>query len=347
LLLVLILLLALLGAEAGARFIKPNLPPPVLGDEQELHVKRDQMVGLVERTEIDVVFVGASGVDAGILPDVFDAESESFSGAYNAAIVGMPPAFIDTWVHEVVHPILAPDLVVIGVNPQQVSVAWAEEIERVGDLENAFHTTLRDLSPGPLDRLEQRLERRSTLVEVRRQLRDPLVVVRAARDRLTGAPRSFETYEAFTVHSREHWEGLLTPLGANTQYAPAPAEALPDPAMADRMARWAASGIDVSDLRAVLGGLRDVDVVLFAPPLDYETLARSGMDASAWDEAIAEMRSEAEEAGVPFIDVRSAGFVPLDFHDKAHLDAQGAERLSRYLADAIDGLCRGGELAVC
>lgn len=347
-----VVVFVLLTAEVGVRLIENQLPPATFGDGEELAIKRDHLRALAASGSApDVLFVGASAVDAGVDPLRFDALSGSFTSSYNAAGVAMPVEMVLPWIEQIVLDVVEPELVVVGILPFQLGDVGTQVggSQNVAGYRAAYEESLKKLQPGALRSLDDSLSDASALVRYRHQLRDPAEVVRYIRATITGAEPAWALAKDPALRTRAEWESLVTDRGTNLLYAAVPDAAFPDEAMAARYTAWIESGARAEPLRAMLRGLlsNGVEVVLFAPPLDRETLTESGLDFTLLDEAVDLMAQEAAALDVPFVDLFRSDYEPLDFHDKVHLNARGAERMSNDLATALDGICSTGAIDAC
>lgn len=331
-------------AEIGVRLMGDHVPPVELGDAEEIVVKVEQMdARRAAGQPTDVVFVGASTMDAGVDPAAFDAASTRTASAYNASIQGLPLKFMPGWIDDHVIPRLQPGVVVVGVQPTQLAVPSADFGRSVEIFDAAYQRSLARVDPDSASSVQAYLEDRSALVGARGQLRRPSILARALFDTAIAADPPVPEFPEVD------WTANVGPTGQNLRFGVAPPEPAPDPAMTEVLNSALDGGYRLAEVEAIIATLQDddVDLVIVVPPLDTVTFAASGLDLAPYRDAIAALVELAADHDVPVLNYFERGYAPTEYHDKLHLATAGAARFSADLAAGIDQLCADGTLRRC
>ncbi|HYD09951.1 MAG TPA: SGNH/GDSL hydrolase family protein [Acidimicrobiales bacterium] len=297
--------------ELGLRAVDSRLPPGRDWYSRFAQAKAARMHDIDE--PVDVVFAGDSATMRGI-------DSQSFAArcggrAFNAAIPGITPVELTTWMSEVVEPALEPATVALGFT----SRSFAPH----ADTRGAFHSSraLRDDTVGRLDRW---LAERSAIIEHRTTLSDPgelkEAIVQLVRGRKAG---EWDRLDAFGY----------APVGHDTTYSLGRFRH----AETGILREYEVSREDVDALGRLIDALRDdgIDVVLMDMPTSSDWAGlhpRGERDVADYREALAEV---AERHDVELVDLTGVVEGTEHFQDPLHLDDDGTELLTDEAAAAL------------
>lgn len=331
------------AAELGVRAIAAHLPPPTIGDTQELVEKKQQMEARADAGATEIVFLGNSTMDAGVDPEAFVASSTQLDSAYNAALLGLPLDTQARWFEEVVSPVLQPDVAVLGMNPVDVLQSYYTNSE-LAVVNASFHTRFREIEDGPTAALNRAAYSSSYLYRYRGSLRAPSHIVDAIHDTLTGA-------ETIGIWARPSgfFDDNIGPSGAILVYRDREMSGGVSSKLVEDLSRTLDSDLRQGRIQHLVAQVRasGSDPVIVVPPVALRTLAEAGLDADRWREVASQVADAAAELGVPVVDLSTDDYPPTHFSDPIHLNAAGAQRFSFDLARAIDAHCRAGAIPSC
>jgi hypothetical protein len=341
-----VVVVVLLVLEVGVRLISSHLAGKPQGDAAEMEVKRDQIVGLAaDGTDIDLVFLGNSMVDAGVNPEAVAGASAQFDDAYNAALIGAPLRSQSAWADRFVLGQLDPEVVVLGVNPLDLLNAEGVLDNRLADVEQGFDDTLEELDPGVLTQVDEQARSVSALVDNRSSLRSPSAVATAVWRTVTGAD-PVDTPEPQVLaggvvvdRDADFWRSSTTDRGGATLFH----ERTLDPTVRTPFLRGMAEAVNTASYHReyaddVLDYLDDegVQTVMVITPVVVPLLVASGAELDRIDAALEVVLDIADDHDVPVLDFLNARYDPALFADISHLNAAGSTRFSRELAAQLD-----------
>jgi hypothetical protein len=306
LLLVLGLLLPLVGAELGLRYVGLRLPDPAPWPSIETRLKAGQMQQLGAVGGAQVVFMGTSVTEAAVDPAGLDL---GIGGAYNAALPFGTPMGLELWAREFVIPSLEPSLVVLGVP------AWPPwGIESEDPLRSGLEQVVEFLQPSSPWRS---LLQTSELVRRRDQLR-------SLPERLAHAPAD---------------EGLWTDAGHQTAYYQGRARAVEGVANGGiDVRRSTAANLDALDRLLALFLSRGIGVVLLLEPGECPVAVHDCGTAADRHEWVAALSELAVRRGIEIIDGREPQWDPALFSDPAHFNRAGTEAFTAFLQRRLETL---------
>lgn len=313
-------LVVVLLAELAARVLGPQLPVARYEELTAQHL--EQLAALDDRP--GTLLAGASQIAAGVDPEALASRSAAVDDAYAFWLAGPGIGTVTDTVRHVVLPRYPADTVVIGLTSRELNASGNSQplLASAVSGSQGFREDAGEL--GVLGRIDQELSELSALVRYRRRLTSPADLLREP----PGQPISdrgqlldrlpLETYEPNEDHldqerralrdyelDREHLESLRS------------------------FVLWARE----RGLRVVL-----VDLPVYEP--EYLDLTEGLAEGDqAYRAAIREL---AEETGTTLLDPRSAlsWDDPDLWGDVNHLNAEGAERLTAWLAHRLDEVLR-------
>lgn len=296
------------------RIIAPVLPAPILWPAPELQSKAVQMHSLGRAGGADAVFVGSSLVDVGLDPSLFPTRPGGRSAAYNAALLDASIGELTSWVEQFVVPMLKPRAVVVGISGRELNggnpnlQAFDDAFARMPEVRRALgrETTLQTA-----DREARSV---SYLFRYRSLLRQPHALWRSVLHPadfvdLTGAGmettmlrRRYTSFSPLAVQQFAHLDTYSLSQTRLDQIA--------------GLVRWCAE--------------RGVATIVVNMPMTATavSLYPHGLkDYEAYSEAL---NRASADAGAGYV---ATGIWPeADFGDPAHLNGEGARRLSRLVA---------------
>lgn len=323
-----VIVLALLGgAELVARKVERRVPEPLVWDTQFSQDKVEQIAAIVE--PLEVVFIGSSVAQANFDPVVFGERSEQFATGYNAALPAMTPRVWRQFLLDTIYPRFCPELLVIAVDIRQFNDNKPGSNGQLYAYNN---------SPGRLDlvgeediwlQAEEWLAANFALFRARSRLREPdkvLAWVWKIGERgdwrntnLTPEGRyqsnDNRTYEA----SEERLETLRTGAFSNLSFGDTETTAL--------------HGI-IDDALA-----REVTPVLVEMPTMSDRLTKAlpnGAEDLVWFHEV--LTDTASQYGIPLLQFPEMDNEPLYYSDLYHMNFAGVEYVSTRLADHLDEL---------
>lgn len=315
---VLITLVTLLTAEAGARIAEPLLEAPLPWPTAQIAQKADQIKQLADQgTPIDVVFLGSSVVALGIDPIEFNRADGWV--AYNAGLNGAAVSGLERWAFDVVLPQLQPTLVVIGLTTRdlndhgRLSADFLQSME-IADGWKEFEER------NPFERFIDFVQDSSALVRLRPLLRTPATTVRHALrgnvdPGLEAGPFGSEGDPSTIPYDSEAWSSLWT---------------------IDHLNDYSIGGQELAALDQLLTRLNSegFEVVLAEMPVLPEYLSVQPGGAEAITEFRQAVQKIASAHDVEFVSPYDE-FGPNDFRDPAHLNQEASGALAVSLRDHL------------
>ncbi len=329
----------LVAANLFAAAIGPDLPKLAGTDEETLVKEGDIQDQAGGRT--DVVALGASETAAGIDPKALDEASSRFTGAYNAAMRGASPATNQQWANRVVGPDLQPKVAVVGLLPWTLAELEGDGADFQDRSDDAYAAAIDEVDPGRLGRVEQALEDHVPLFRYRHELRSPSNVLNGLRTWATGKEANVApSLDPATIRRN------IASSGQSLEYLARPEVQSPDPQLGRELTKVSNGRFDLEPLEDLLRSLQrqGIEPVLALAPTDRATLQASGLDFARIDQVAADAIAIAERLDVPVMDKFRGVYGTDQFHDKEHLNQQGAQRWSRELGAWLDELCDTGTL---
>jgi hypothetical protein len=319
-----VMVLVVLGAEAGARALSPYLDEPLVWGDRATQVKVAQIEA---RGCADVVIAGNSMARDGIQPAIVDADLGV--ATYNAALDAAGPALIDRWLSDEVVPELDPTTVVLAVSSIDLNGAGAAAAAAAESYDDSIMG--RDDLVGELGAWATE---HSDLVRYRTELRQPTVVWAALGRAVRDEPVPHISTDGIAGIIGADGEGLsrrdLEFTGTSVSAAFARDQLLND---------FAIGSSQVQSMRALLTELDDddTDVVVVILPVTDEYVELHPGGADDFEAFLATVDEVAADTGTDVVDLHDAGYADELFADTHHLNGAGSERLSRELADALSG----------
>lgn len=314
-----VLLLGLvLLAELGVRARAASMPDPLRWSAPELQYKEQQIHRLEGRGGASVVFLGSSVVDVGVDPTLVP-QPRGGRPVYNAATGGGSIAMIDTWGERVAVPRLKPDVVVVGLVSRELNPNDPVQ----ASLERSFLASpaVRELQGTETfaQQAECHAEQWSTLYKYRTLLRQRRFLANVVGN--GSAPTRHARSK--TTADDGQYQGFL-----QLRYNGASAAQFRATALRD----FRVGAGQLATLRHLLTYLKahvpHVIVVDMPVTATYVSLHPHGRaDQEAFDRALA-----AEAAAVGARLVRPGVWPEDTFADPAHLNGNGARRLTTMLA---------------
>jgi hypothetical protein len=311
-----IVLAVVLVAELVARVLASGLPNPAWTFPQHDR-KVDQMEAMfAARETVDVVLVGNSSVNSGFHVD----DLEAFSGLgtfYNAALDGSSMRLIEDWTLNVVVPLVAPKVVVIGLTSRDLNDASLSNAEVFGDY-LASRGRARFLGEETIGhKTRSVLSSLSALVRISPFLREPASLV------LQYNPAGPSTGE-FVLPGEEYAPRVVDITRTRER-------ALND---------YALGGIELESLTRLVRSLESqgIRVIVMEMPYvnpDYLDLHPEGAaDYQAYREVVADFAST---EALPYVDLTDYPWTTAEFYDFLHVNSAGIDLLNRMLAEALVG----------
>lgn len=318
---VLVVMLAVCGAlEVGVRVIDDRLPEPLVWPSFEAQRKVDQMDQRAGQP-VDVVFLGTSMMNAGVIPSLFVSTAGADISAYNASLSSGRPELMEFWSLHVVVPRLHPRLVVIGVTSGDINDNVSSD--------RAFLDAFSD-SPGglaaldresALDRTDDWLRGHVALWRHRNELRDPSAVWDAVRGNTAAVDPVAASIDA---------EGHVTYRGDAT-FTPRPTEQ----GIAG-VGNWTLGTEQPNALRRLIAGLQasGARVVLVQLPITEDFIDRHPRKGADYAQAKLAIADLARGANVDLLDLDGIRD-HADFADEIHLNRKGATKFTVALVNAM------------
>jgi hypothetical protein len=310
----LLTILVLVLAEAGARSVVPRLPEEPVWGTGQLDIKVAQMARL---GTADVVVVGSSV--GGVAVDPVRLEELGAGPVYNASIVGSSPRTWERWLGEVVLESLQPRMVVLVVSPRELNDAG---VEQAAALTAYVESEGRRRHLGATAPWHETVLSSSALVSHRGVLRQPSTWagLLGARDPSASAERIGAQGENLTRRSWAYRNTEEFQLLAAT------------PALHD----FATGGIEIASLERTIAAVRSagaVPVVVDMVVLESELL--DGRLHARFAEGHAALAEGMGRHDVPVLHPPRWLRDPVHFGDPFHLNGAGTERFTAWLAAAL------------
>lgn len=313
-------LAVLLVGEVGVRALEDELPPVLDWHSTEAERKVEQMDGLAADGGADVVFIGSSLSNAGMVPEVIvPALGASGLVAYNAGLSAGMPLVLEPWYDAVVAPRLRPGLVVIGLSSFDFT-----DHPSVDFFYEAFATSPAGEravgDDGFLDRLDRWLDDRSALWRDKAVLRNPMNVVDALRGR---GPEPDPVVAAMGPYGRTSYKETQRFEERIAEGGPPVGDWVPgtrNPAALERL---------VEGIQAAGGA-----VVLVDMPVTDEYVNAHPNGQADYDTYLGMLRELGQRTGAPVLE-HSAMRDHQYFADIVHLNITGATELSNLVSAEI------------
>ncbi len=345
----------LLAGEVGARIVGPEIPRKA-GSEERLLIKSDQVFDRGTGST-DVIVLGSSETAGGLVPSIADAEVAGLDGMYNAALSGASVELTHEWADRVVAPHLQPEVAVIGMLPIAVLsgdfVSDQRGLAEPQEAIDAYRAALDQVDPGGFRGTGWELRQRSALVRWRPYLRSPSQVARGVSGVFGHGPTE-EPDDGRPVDWRTETDParILASTGPDGAIADYHSSSLPvdeDPIGAALYDTFAKGTVDLSALQDLVDGLRDrgITPVIALAPVDRLPLIGGGADLAPLDDLVADIEAWAAERDVPVDDQVTETWSPELFHDRNHLDEDGAAEWSAHVGRWLQDLCTDGTLQGC
>ncbi len=310
LVLFLVAILVVAVAEGMVRAFSFRIGPPPGWPTLEMDQKSEQ---LKARDDVGVLFIGSSSTSVGIDPSVVVANSTAIDSSYNAALPFGSLEVQRLWSQAVMSDKVSVDVVVVEISPP-VMLYRSKDSVAIDMVGSNPYGRLTGRNPGILDR--------SSLVTYAPDLRDPVAALRWI---MTGPPRP-------TLSDGQ------TPLCRPYQF---PKE-FRDLIVSD----FAASAQDrrfvaLDDLRSLIDGLSARRIVFLIFPVAERYFEADGRLLPSWERELAQGLVFARDRDIAVIDATSIPWPQKYFSDPLHLNPAGAERLSEFVAGALDSIESG------
>ena len=343
-----VIIAVLAASEVGARVVGPNIPR-TSGSEERAFIKADQMYDRAGPT--DVAILGSSETAGGLIPARIQEEAPGLDGFYNAALAGtFLPTYRD-WADDVVIPALDPEVVVIGMLPMTVSDIDAMDSDDYTKPREAYLSAIDQITGGRFGSAGWELRQRSALIRYRPYLRQPPLLWEGIVNTLQGGIDATAPEGGGGMDWKKETDPavVLANTGDDGEVADYREPSIPteaDPIGAALYTRFSQARLDLDGIEAFSADLRDQGItpVVVLLPVDRGPLEAGGADLAtldSWSEAVAEWGAAND---VPVLTEFTEDWDPTLFHDRNHLDAQGAEALSTQVGAWLQDLCTAGDL---
>lgn len=344
----------LLVAELGARVVGPDIERKA-GTEERLFIKSDQIYQRGSGST-DVAIFGSSETAGGLVPTIMAKEVPELPGVYNAALAGSSVSLMNEWANRIVVPQLDPDVAVIGLLPMQVMKIDVTGAQGPEEALAAYRVAIEQVDPGGVGNLGWAVRQRSDLIRYRPYLRSPEQAAEGAWTALHGGIEV--TPEDIAGDATMDWTKETDPGRVKrttnddgsvqdywTQSLPVDADAIGG----QLYKRFGEGTVDLAALDAFADDLEAAGVtpVIALAPVDRGPLEKGGADLAPLDDVSRQIEAWGEERGIA-VDNQFVEDWPSDlFHDRNHLDRDGAERWSTEVGQWLGELCDAGEIPAC
>ncbi len=312
-----IVLAVVLVAELVARVLSSGLPNPDWNFPQTDR-KVDQMEAMFAAGQTaDVVLIGNSSVNSGFHTD--DLEALSGLGTfYNAALDGSSMRLTEDWALNVVVPLVAPKVVVIGLTSRDLNDASSSNAE-VFDNYLTSRGRARFLGEETSGQKTQSvLSSLSALVRISPFLREPASLV------LQYNPAGPNTGEF--VLPGEEYEPRAIDITRTRE------RALND---------YSLGGIELESITDLVASLEEEGIIVIVVEMpyvaeDYLDLHPNG--AADYDDYRAVVDTFTNAQGLAYIDLTDYPWTTAEFYDFLHVNSAGIDLLNRMLAEELVAL---------
>ena len=337
------MVLAVLAAgEVGARIVGPEIPRTA-GTEERAFVKADQMY---ERGSADVAVLGSLETAGGLVPSIIEERAPEIGSVYNAALAGTFLPTYQEWAERVVIPALDPDVVVIGMLPMTVADIEAVDSASYTEPRDAYSDAMDQITGGSFGDLGWALRQRSALIRYRPELRQPDQLARGVRAVLRGGDDTAAPGPGTGMDWTTETDPatVLANTGPDGEVFDYHASSLPidaDPLGSAIYRTFEEGSLDLQGIEELTAALRGdgVEPVIVVLPVDRGPLEAGGADLSVLDAWTASLQDWAADHDVALLDEFTAPWPSDLFHDRNHLDVDGAAELSRVVGDWLAELC--------
>ena len=297
--------------EGAVRALSPRIGPPSGWPTLEMDIKSEQLKPL---DAVEVLFLGSSSMSEGIDPSVVVANSALVNlRTYNAALPFGSLEVQRFWSEAVISDKLSVDTLVLEVSPSVMLYRSKDSVAIDLRLSKPYRQLTKS-SPGLLDR--------SRLVTYASKLRDPVAV---ARWLIEGPPR---------IALTDGQTPVCRPFQVSKEYRDLMAQ--------DFSASELDSGFDAQDdLRLLVNEVQAKRIVFLIFPVAEEFYQIDPRLRPEWERELAQVLEFSRNQGIAVIDGLSIPWRQEFFSDPLHLNPAGAERLSEFVAGALDSIKTG------
>jgi hypothetical protein len=309
-----IVMIVLLVAELGARVLSGGLPDPDWNFAQTDRKVAEMEAMAAAGETANVVLIGNSSVNAAFVAD----ELERLTGLetiYNAALDGSSTRQTEDWTLNVVVPLTAPEMVMIGLTSRDLNDAAISNAE-VFDKYLRSRGRARFLGEETMgQRVQRTLSGASALVRISPFLRDPASLVTQYD------PKG--TFGGEYVLPGENYNPRLLDITRTRE------RALND---------YALGSVELDSLTRLVEALetQGTEVIIIEMPYiaeDYLPLHPNGAaDYEAYRATVAAFTSA---RGLPYIDLTDYPWTKSEFYDFLHVNSAGTSLVNAMLADAL------------
>ncbi len=323
----LIVLAMVTGAELAARKVENRVPEPLTWDTQFSQDKATQLAHWGNR--LDVVFTGSSVAQANFDPALFAELSPGITDGYNAGLPSMTPTVWRQFLLDTVYQEHCPSLLIVGVDIRQFSDNKPGAHDQLSRYLNARGRLDAIGGDNIWDNAETWLESHLALFRIRARLREPDKVVAWVWD----------------IGDIGDWRNTnLSPEGRytsndNRTYEPSQEriENLRNGAFLD----LAFGGRETTALRGIIDDAeeRGVKVVLIEMPTMADQLAKAlphGAEDQKWFTEV--LAGVADEYGVPLLRFPEMDNQAVYYSDDYHMNWTGIKTITTLLAERVNAL---------
>jgi hypothetical protein len=323
----LVVVTLLIGAEAAAREVEGRVPDKLEWDTQFSQDKAEQIAAI--DGPLDIVFTGSSVAQANFDPVVFTQRASQFTTGYNAGLPSVTPRVWRQFLLDTVYAQHCPSVLVIAVDIRQFN---DNKPGSDGQLFRYNNSKGRLEAVGQADlwqRAEDWLESNSALFRTRARLREPDKVLAWAAD----------------IGEKGDWRNTnLSPEGRYQSNDSRTYEASEERLESQRTGAFKDLSFGNTETNALRGIIDDalergVVPLLVETPTMRNQLAKAlpnGEEDFVWFSEI--LSGIADEYGVPLLRFPEMDNEPIYYSDDYHMNWTGIEFISRRLAEEVDVL---------
>lgn len=319
---IVVALVVLAGFELSLRALAQYLPEPSVGFSAEAELKLQQMSALSQEGA-DVVFAGTSMMDDALKPALFSEGDRFGRSAYNAALAAGYPRIMKDWLLQEAVPLLEPEVVVLGLSYHDFNDASQTHRETTA----RFYAWQRR-EENWYAKLRQHLNQWLFLYRYRSVLRHPGAVVQGLRNLLSGSPAISPL--------------KIDPRGADlsTQGKDFAVTRTYLDWQRDELTDFVIGGPTLNAIRELVQTLhaRDVTVVFVEMPIAREHITTTPRGRFLYRLFESVLQRLGRELEVALIRPRDPFYGHRFFADPVHLNGQGMERFSSWLARKMSAI---------
>jgi len=295
--------------EGGARVLAPRLPSSGEWPDGPIAQQYDGLAHGSATAPVPVVFVGSSMVEAGIDPSTFS--SDTGLRALNAAVPASTNAMLTPWLSHVVVPLARPRVVLIGIATRDFNDNAIGPHDAILALTRSpgYHSLV---ARDALTRFDRFVSRYSALIRLRRQLRNPMNILRAI---VRADPSLSRDSCRSSVSQRYRSSALVSSYPSSV------------------LKNYSAGGAQTTALIQTIDHLKrmKIGVVLVKLPTTTAYLAlhpHGRPDIASFDRAV---RNVVRQTRAPLIDASEITSTHY-FQDQIHMNCAGAKKLTSAIA---------------